>query len=274
MASFGIVNIAPPTLSNLVATTMPEAIKLRWDTPLDDTFWQTEVWVATTNDRSTATLAFTTFDNTYIYTTTGGTTRYFWVRSYNVFGYNNGPWYPVGSTSGVSGVAGYGGVAATTSVASTSFTSGNTIDGTMPSAWNTWTSCGNVSWTTPSSGNGVITGYVHHGTTFSAIAGAGALDFITVQRRVRLYDVTAAAYVTGETATYVLMTGLGNTTLATVQFMSHNFTYRFGVLGNLILGHQYELRSEVQRSTTGTTAATLTLTNAYTSASISGNTIS
>ena len=97
-----------PLISNLVAQgdTAGTGVLLHWINPVDLELASIEVWVATTNDRATASLVKTVVGNSYFYLGTAGTTYYFWIRSVNVFGSSTGAWVPTSSTGGVAGTVG------------------------------------------------------------------------------------------------------------------------------------------------------------------------
>ena len=97
-----------PLISNLVAQgdTAGTGILLHWTNPVDLELASIEIWVATTNDRASASLVRTVVGNSYFYIGTAGTTYYFWVRSVNTFGSSTGAWVPSGATSGVSATVG------------------------------------------------------------------------------------------------------------------------------------------------------------------------
>lgn len=93
-----------PAITNLTARgdTAGTGVYLEWTSPIDTLLWATEVWVSTTNNRTTATLYKTVTDNNTLYVGTAGITYYFWVRNVTTFAKSNGAWYPLSSTAGVS----------------------------------------------------------------------------------------------------------------------------------------------------------------------------
>lgn len=92
-----------PALSGLTATGALGGIKLLWNAPISTDLAFCEVWVSQTNDRTQATLAATIIGTSYFYQTATGNTRYFWVRSKNIYGRTDGAWEPALPTSGAVG---------------------------------------------------------------------------------------------------------------------------------------------------------------------------
>jgi hypothetical protein len=88
------LNITPtpaPTLSNLVITTTIKGLQLKWDVTEDPTHASTEIWHSETNDFGTATKLAEVWDNTYIHVDAPiGITRYYWIRSRNIYGRTDG----------------------------------------------------------------------------------------------------------------------------------------------------------------------------------------
>ena len=101
MTSINITNTTPLTLTSLIITGSIGGNQLDWDTPVQPTFWETEVWVSDDNDRSNATLLTTTIGTSYYHQVTSGLTRYYWIRTKDSFGNTNGVWEPLSSTGGV-----------------------------------------------------------------------------------------------------------------------------------------------------------------------------
>jgi len=98
-----ITPIAAPTLANLSAVATLKGILLKWDALKDASLFATEVWVSETDDRSTATLLQTCTSNSYLHTgLPSAETRYYWIRSKNIYERADGAWTPVSSTAGVS----------------------------------------------------------------------------------------------------------------------------------------------------------------------------
>lgn len=102
MTTRTIIPTSAPSLSNLTATGVIGGIKLLWDSINDTTYFATEIWSSSTNDRTTATLAATVLDNNYFYQLATNSTKYFWIRAKNIYNRSDGAWHPTGSTSGVS----------------------------------------------------------------------------------------------------------------------------------------------------------------------------
>lgn len=99
-------NIDPDAPSGLTATGLPGAVLLKWTNPTADTFDQIEVWEASTNDRSGASLLGTQRSTSLLRSPlNAGTTRYYWIRALDLSS-RVSAWHPTGSTSGVSGSAG------------------------------------------------------------------------------------------------------------------------------------------------------------------------
>jgi len=93
--------VPPPT--DLAAEGVPNGILLTWSGPPLDLIDGTEVYMATTNDRSGATLVTELKSTSYLVSLAPSTTRYFWVRNRrtNLFS----TWDPTSATGGVSGTS-------------------------------------------------------------------------------------------------------------------------------------------------------------------------
>lgn len=258
MTAYNITAKIAPTLNNLQVYNTLGGANLEWDADVStDVGWGTEIWFATTNDRSTATLVTTVKSaNTYFWQDDSGATGYFWIRSINDFGYSNGAWEPLGSTSGVALNVPNVSISPTTSVSSASTSSGSSFTSADPTTWNTWTSQGYVNFTTSSSGSGNINGWISQYASFSAITGAGAFEFTNCYVRFRLYNQTDGADVSGETKTYHMLSAMGNDTIrTTIPMITNNFNYRYGSVGNLLLNKTYRIYVECKkdRSASGST---------------------
>ena len=238
-------------------------------------FWATELWVSTTNNRASATLATTERGSSYTYATSPSTTRYFWIRAKGLSNQTNGAWYPSGATSGISGSSNAAAsIPATTSVSAAGLSTGSSISNPTVSAWETWYSPANGTFTCPSSGNGYINGYLFGSFTTGAITGAGVYDQTSVLVRTRLYDSTAGADVPNQVNYVDLMEGIGNIVLYTGTCGTINFHYSYGQLGQCILGHNYTVYLEVMKTRNGGTTATTTVTINSSGGSIVGNAVS
>lgn len=80
-----------PTLSNLVITPTIKGIQLQWDVTEDPTHASTEIWHGEANDFGAASKISEVWDNTYIHVDAPiGITRYYWIRSRNVYGRTDG----------------------------------------------------------------------------------------------------------------------------------------------------------------------------------------
>jgi len=260
MTTINLTNIAPPTLSNLIADPLPEGIKLRWDAPDDKTLWQTEVWVSTTNDRSSATLAFSTFDNTYLYTTDGGNTRYFWIKAKNDFLFSNGAWEPTSSTGGVSATALNGNVPGG-GTSSASVSSGTSSSSPSITNFDTWYEVRYEYFTAPV--KGTITGYSGAKFTSTLPTSGSDGDVMTAYARFRLYDTTDSIDVIGGTYNYVIakfvkVAGTW-TTLIPDQVPQHNYFFNSDLMGHLISGHTYRMYLEVKKERTSGTTGSYTI---------------
>lgn len=250
MTAYNITAKVAPTLSNLAVYNTLGGANLEWDatTADDPLLWGTEIWFATTNDRSTATLVTTVKSaNTYFWQDDSGATGYFWIRSINKFGYSNGAWEPTSSTGGVALNVPTVSISPTTSVSSASTSSGSSFTSADPSSWNTWTSQGYVYFTTPSTGSGNINGWISQYASFSGITGAGITEMTNCYVRFRLYNQTDGADVNGETKTYHMLAGFYTTTLASIPFITNNFNYRYGAVGNLLLNKTYRIYVECKK---------------------------
>ena len=104
MTILAIVPKPSPSLSGLSARgdTAGTGVLLSWVIPNNPDYFQSQVWVSTSNNRASATLAATIDGNSYFYILPTSQTRYFWVRSVNIYGYSTGAFEPVSSTGGVS----------------------------------------------------------------------------------------------------------------------------------------------------------------------------
>jgi hypothetical protein len=257
MASYNIVPKTAPTLSNLAVYNTLGGANLEWEiSQIEGEVWGTEIWFSATNDRSTATLVTTIKGaNSYYWQDDDGATGYFWIRAINEFGYTNGAWEPVSSTGGVAMNVPVVSISPTTSVSSASTSSGSSSSLTDPTTWGTWTSQGYANFTTPSSGSGNFNGYITHIANFSAITGAGTFETTKCWIRFRLYNQTDGADVSGEVATHQMLHGIGNTVYAKTDIITHNFNYRYGALGNLLLNKTYRIYVECmkERSASGAT---------------------
>lgn len=80
-----------PTLLNLTITSTIKGVQLAWDIPPDPTHDSTEIWHSETNDFGIATKLAEVWDNTYIHVDAPiGITRYYWIRSRNIYGRTDG----------------------------------------------------------------------------------------------------------------------------------------------------------------------------------------
>jgi hypothetical protein len=277
MTIINLTNVAPPSLSGLAVYATLGGANLEWVIPeLDRDVWSTEIWFATTNDRSLATLVTEVKSaNTYFWQDTTGSTGYFWIRSKNLFGYTNGDWEPTGLTSGVAlivpGISGAD-ITPTATVSSASFSTSSSFFNITISNWNTWYEKGNIQFTVPSSGHGIVTGYIMMCVSNSAIT-SGGTEQINCLIRFRLYDVTGGTDVPGETSYEYLLSAFGNTIFGQTNIVTHNIKYTFGALGVLIPGHTYKIYAEISKNRTGSGATMTTSVDSY-SYAIDGNNIS
>ena len=97
---------APTAPTSIGITQLPNALQISWTTCPDADYRETEVWEASTNDRSGATqvaaLAGTALTRSGF---AAAAVRYYWVRHVDSSG-NVSSWYPSSATGGVSGTAG------------------------------------------------------------------------------------------------------------------------------------------------------------------------
>lgn len=121
-----------PAPSGLASTTVGDGIRLEWDNPNMGSVSHIEVWAATTNDRSTATLVTRTASESFVQALAEDTVRYHWILAR---GYNGlvSAWHPVGSTDGVYGIAGGSGQGAQGDPGAPALDGFANVDG--PAAW-------------------------------------------------------------------------------------------------------------------------------------------
>jgi len=135
--SINVEGIKAPGLSNLSAISKRASIKLEWDSSFSGIQKTVEIWRATSNNRSGATLQYETISDWWEDTDiTLGQYYYYWIRVKSIYGRSDGDWHPTGSTSGVQGVSDVSASGSTGGVAGT---------GSMSSGWNTIDS--GTSWT-------------------------------------------------------------------------------------------------------------------------------
>ena len=97
---------APVAPTSLGITAIPNALQISWSASAEADYAETEVWEASANDRSGATLVASLKGNALQRSGfSGGTVRYYWVRHVDTSG-NVSAWYPASATGGVSGTAG------------------------------------------------------------------------------------------------------------------------------------------------------------------------
>lgn len=94
--------VAPPVTGltaegNLAGT----GIMLDWFATNSDEMFATEIWWASSNDRSTASLLSVETGTSKLVPGVPGNTYYFWIRSINIYNYSSGDWFPTSSTGGV-----------------------------------------------------------------------------------------------------------------------------------------------------------------------------
>jgi hypothetical protein len=93
----------PPAPTALTTEGWPSAIRVTLTQPQVDTWDLTEIWMASTNDRSLAAKMVSARVTEATIDVPANNTRYFWAR--NVLDGVVSDWYPLGSTSGVTGLA-------------------------------------------------------------------------------------------------------------------------------------------------------------------------
>lgn len=275
MTTFNFTNTPPPSVSGLTALGTDGGINLHWDmSSVNADLWGVEVWASTTNDRSTATLTVTERGSSYPYTTTPSTTVYFWIRSVNSFGFNNGAWYPTSSTAGISATSNVASsIPNTSSVTSGGISSGSGVAGGTLTNWSTWYNASYADFTVPSSGNGWVIAYGWVNLSFGTLSGVTSFNQTFVTLRVRLYDSTLSADVVNGTDYYTMFLGAGNTVQGSLPLFSFNFHQSFGQLGVLIPGHSYYVYIDVEK-TRGDTTTTLSVSISGSSCLINSNLIS
>lgn len=97
---------APTAPTSLGLSPLPNAFATSWSACPDADYRETEIWEASSNDRTTATqIAAVSGTQLQRSGLTGGAVRYYWVRHVDTSG-NVSTWYPSSSTGGVSGTAG------------------------------------------------------------------------------------------------------------------------------------------------------------------------
>lgn len=101
---------SPDAPTSLAASTVANGILLTWKLPQQTSgFAAIELYSATTNDRSTATLVMEGITESYLHELSEGTVLYYWVVSRGIYGLLS-EWEPVSDTGGVQGTAGSPGV--------------------------------------------------------------------------------------------------------------------------------------------------------------------
>ena len=103
MALINLINKLPQALDNLIITGTNGGITLDWDSPVEDSFWSTEIWRSTINDRSTATLVTSNVGTNFYDTHFSITNYYYWIRAKDKFGNVNGEWFPADPLAGTPG---------------------------------------------------------------------------------------------------------------------------------------------------------------------------
>ncbi len=94
---------APNPPSALTTESEWDAVRLHWDNPSNKDIAYIEIWRATTNDRSTATMVAEVKANDYTDHSLETGTRYYWIRALSTTGLESA-WHPTSSTGGVSGL--------------------------------------------------------------------------------------------------------------------------------------------------------------------------
>lgn len=97
---------APTAPTTLGVAPAAGGFDISWDACPDADYWATELYEASSNDRTTATkIAEVVGIRMSRSGLAGGLTRYYWIRNLDTTG-NVSTWYPVSSTAGVSGTSG------------------------------------------------------------------------------------------------------------------------------------------------------------------------
>lgn len=100
----------PDAPTNLAAATVANGILLTWKLPQQTSgFAAVELYAATSNDRSLATLVMEGITESYLHRLTQDTEMYYWVVSRGIYNLLS-DWEPASATGGVYGIAGSAGV--------------------------------------------------------------------------------------------------------------------------------------------------------------------
>jgi hypothetical protein len=270
MTTFNLKNTPPLTLTNLIVSSTIGGNNLDWNAPLNNDFWQTEIWSSSSNDRSGATLLTTTIGTSYYDQLTTNTTKYYWVRIKDKFDNNDGIWEPVSSTGGISSTSKQ---ITDTDVDATIITS--TSSSAASSSLNTgggdWTTSGNTfgtykdDWITPiSTFTPGDTGYIQVNGTVRVqfTSSPGVAEDVTLDLRLRIVDtVTSDDIVTSE------WLGIGKIDEDGIVYGSTMIPIFIDTEGNTINrsnNHKFVIDAKISR--TGTPSASLV--HRYTGASI------
>lgn len=89
---FDITPVVATTIAGLAASAGVRAIVLTWDIPSDSKHAKTRVYYATTPDTSAASFVGEVMGNAFTHSGLSTTTRYYWVRSVNIYGREDGGW--------------------------------------------------------------------------------------------------------------------------------------------------------------------------------------
>jgi hypothetical protein len=188
-AQLNVIPTPAPTLSNLVITSTIKGIQLKWDVTDDPTHASTEIWHSETNDFGIATKLAEVWDNTYIHVDAPiGITRYYWIRSRNIYGRTDG--------NVLSGSATPAAVQ-TTDVAPNAITSVSIFQNSAPATLVTYDVWSNVFLATfPGTGNAFVVDIQH--LTNLAISAIGTTGAAYAQGRI---SVVESPYVNAGTVT-------------------------------------------------------------------------
>jgi hypothetical protein len=260
MTTFNITNILPPTLTNLTVSATLGGNLLDWDTPVNNQFWQTEIWSSTTNVRSNATLLTTTVGTSYYDQLTTNTTKYYWIRVKDQYDNVNGIWEPVSSTAGVvatSSTITEDDVDSTIITSSSSSSSSASVgtgggDITLGYTWGSWNA-----FVTPVStfvpgdvGDIIVNGVI--GIKFTGTP--TTTDTISLDVRYKIVDTVASSDVV--TSTFLDVAKIDSTGVLYTSTMLPVFISTEG--NSITRANNHKITVEIKPSRTGTPAGNVT----------------
>jgi hypothetical protein len=273
--NFEYVETPPaPIITNLIpviANEQNQYVELNWDVEENnwpDYPWEYQVLFSPLDDILTATLLTTTIDKFYINQNNPYGPSFYWVGAT----WDSGAW--AGPLSQVSISLAQiefspSAITPTTIISSASSSVGSSFSIGNVTSWSTWTNFGNISFTVPETGTGNVNGYISTTLSYADFSGP---DIFKVIVRFRLYDTTASSYVPGEESYYHTYNAAFGSQLGSLQIVNHNYNYRYGALGNLIIGNSYRIELDVIKTRTGT--GTLNVALSTSAGSIDANSVS